>query len=282
MMFLSPDERRVSPVARPVPVGPSRPRKVGLVGGAPASLACAPWQDPSWEFWAHASVVQALPPGRCDRLFDLHPKHCFTERLKHGFANYYEFLQRCSTPIYMQEQYQAIPSAVKYPLALVQQQWPGTPFGSMAAYMIALALLEGVTTIGLFGIDYQHESEYEEQRANCEHWVGIAKGAGVQVIIPTASPLCHEPTMLYAYETHATPELYEARKARVAQYKKKEGPQGGPFSASRLVPNTPESDAASDALLRAREPAWEAAITKMVDDIPMPESMRHLAPVEHE
>lgn len=261
-MILAPGEQH-STTVRPVPVGPHRPRKIGLIGGAPASLACAPWRDPSWEFWSHASVFMATPKDSCVRLFDLHPKHCFMEDQKHGFASYYQFLKRCPIPLYMQERYAEIPSSVKYPLDLVTQQWPGTPFGSMAAYMIALALLEGVTQIGLFGIDYAHTSEYEEQRANCEHWVGIAKGSGVTVIIPEASPLCHEPRLRYAYETHATEALYEQRKERVRQYRKQEGPHGGPFDASRLTTTIGLDEAAE--IRKQRDPAWYRAISELTD-----------------
>lgn len=264
MIFLSQGEAQTA-VLRPVPVGPHHPRKVGLIGGAPNSLACAPWQDPSWEFWAHASVVLATPKGRCDRLFDLHPKRCFMEEQKHGFANYYQFLKRCRTPIYMQEQYEAIPAAVKYPLTLVMQQWPGTPFGSITAYMIALALLEGVTHLGLFGIEYAHASEYEEQRANAEHWVGIAKGSGVAVVIPAVSPFCHEPTLRYGYETHATDALYAARKERVRGYLKKEGPGVAIFDSARLQPLTNISLEEAASIRAVKDPAWTAAMATMTD-----------------
>jgi hypothetical protein len=264
MLIMIPGERDRIP-ARPAMVGPHHPRKVGLIGGSSVSLLSAPWQDPSWEFWSHASVVAGLPEGRCQRLFDIHPKHCFTEERKHGFVNYYEFLQRCPTPIYMQEHYKAIPSSVKYPLDLIKQQWPGTKFGSITAYMIALALLEGVTTLGLFGIDYQHESEYAEQRVNTEHWVGIAKGAGVQIIIPRTSPLCHEPALDYGYESHATVELYEARKAKMRKYRQAESPKGGPFDTRRLVPADQRGLDVAAELRRTKDPEWAKAIANMAD-----------------
>ena len=274
MIILAPGEQR-DPVVRPVPVGPGRLRKIGLIGGAPESLLCAPWQDPSWEFWCHASVTMAVPKGLVARFFDLHPKLCFTEEQKHGFANYYQFLKRCPTPIYMQEQYVEIPASVKYPLDLVVQQWPDTPFGSLTAYMVGLALLEGVTHLGFFGIDYAHDSEYEEQRANAEHWVGIAKGMGVHVIIPKVSPLCHTPLLRYGYETH-TPELYTQRKQRVVKYRKQEGPQGGPFQASRLQAADPITAEQAAEIRRTKDPAWTKAMAKMGDEM-MPASMESLA-----
>ncbi len=125
-----------SVAGRPAPVGPGRLRKIGLIGAAARSLACAPWQDPSWTFWAHSSVVHGIPYQRADRLFDPHPKNVFTVERKNGFKNYYEFLQRCPTPIYMQDQYDEIQQSIRYPLEMVRQQWPGVPLGSTAMWSL--------------------------------------------------------------------------------------------------------------------------------------------------
>lgn len=252
--------------ARPRMVGPSNPRKIGLIGGAAPSLASAPWVDPSWEFWAHASVSAALPQGRCDRYFDLHPPLCFMEEKKHLRDNYYQFLQRCATPLYMQKKYPEIPASVPYPLQTIRELWPDTKFGSMTSYMIALALLEGVTHLGLWGIDYQQESEYAEQRANTEHWVGIAKGAGVHIIIPAVSPLCHEPVLLYAYETHATPELYAARKAKAASFRAAHALGDGSFDPARLRQITTHADLeTAEQLRQAKDPGWAERVALITD-----------------
>lgn len=258
---------------RPVGVGPGRLRKIGLVGGAARSLRFAPWGDPSWLFWAHASTALAIPWLRPDRYFDLHPKHCFMEERKNGFKNYYQFLQQCPIPIYMQQQYANIPASVSYPLSLILQQWPDTSMGSMTAYMIALALYEGCTHLGFWGIDYQHQSEYEDQRTNAEHWVGIAKGLGVHIIIPPDSPLCHEPVLLYGYQSH-TPELYAQRKTKFAADKKADGPRGGPFVASRLVPMVDaETEKQASAIRRAHDPVWCLETEKFAEEV-MPERYR--------
>lgn len=245
---------------RPVPVGPGRPRKVGLIGGAVKSLARAPWLDPSWSFWAHASVFQSIPHMRADRLFDPHPKNVFAVARKNGFKDYYGFLKTCPTPVYMQEHYEDIPASVRYPLELVQQQWPGIPIASTGAMMVALALLEGVTELGLWGIDYQHDSEYEDQRANMELWVGIAIGSGVRVVIPDNSPLCHEPKLIYGYETHS-PEQYAKRLADFAAIKKAKGAKGDGFSRSKLQPWTPNGPAITDEV-------WKSEVAKMTNEAP--------------
>lgn len=188
------------------------------------------------------------------------------EQQKHARLSYYDWLKRSRTPLYMQEQYPEIPASVKYPLGQIRQLWPDTGFGSMAAYMIALALLEGVTHLGLWGIDYQDKSEYAEQRPNCEHWVGIAKGMGVHITIPPVSPLCHEPPLLYAYETHATPELYAARKAWVATFHKGQSVCDHTFDGNRLL--RIDGEAGLDFARRIRlekDPECQRAIDAMTD-----------------
>lgn len=83
--------------------------------------------------------------------------------------------------------------------------------------MIALALTEGVSAIGLFGVNYSTESEYQRQRGSCEYWLGRASGMGVRVVLPEQCTLLREPALLYGYESHD-----KASGALLAEYKRKE------------------------------------------------------------
>jgi hypothetical protein len=192
------------PVRRPGPL------KVALIGGGD-SLVYAPWHDQSWEIWSHASIHTMCEPGRVVRFFDLHPKAVWNEA-KPWRRDYVRWLQRLQTPIYMQEKYAEIPASVRYPKELVLSQFRRYVSGH-AGWMIALALIEGATEIGFFGIHYASASEYAEQRAGCEYWMGVAEGRGVKLTIPAGCPLLHEPAELYGYESH-TPERYETRKQK--------------------------------------------------------------------
>jgi hypothetical protein len=211
-------------------------KKIALIGTAP-TIHFAPWEDRSWTIWAHASAGKQC--RRVDRYFDLHPEHCYTERRKNGFQNYYGWLQKQTTPVYMQETVAAIPASVRYPFERIRAEFP-YPVGSIGGWMVLLALTEGVTHLGLFGVHYQHETEYAEQRTNFEFLVGLAAGRGVQLVIPRVSrvkgvcgnPLVSEPALLYGYETH-TPELYAARKAKRAAYK---ASKATAFDPSKLRP----------------------------------------------
>lgn len=225
-----------------------RHRKIALIGTAMPTLHYAPWDDPSWEIWAHASAGKLC--RRVDRYFELHPPHVYRETRKNSHLNYFEWLKRVRVPVYMQSKDVDVPASVKYPRERIQAEFPW-PFGSQAAWMIALALTEGVETLGLFGIHYAHATEYEEQRANCELWVGIAAGRGVHWVIPEGCPVAREPVDRYGYDTH-TPEKYARRKADRLKWKAdRQAKAGTGFDPSRLRMATVEEVAAI-------EQAWEA------------------------
>jgi hypothetical protein len=182
---------------RPPVAGIGRIRKIALLGSH-YSLDFAPWGDPSWEFWGHASS-RGLYQRSPDRYFDLHRKSVWTAGKKRD--HYVNWLHKNLVPIYMQERYAEVPASVRYPREQIFAQFRRY-FTSHAAYMIALALYEGVTHIGLFGINYSADSEYGTQRGGAEYWLGFAEGRGVQIVLPARCTLLNTPSELYAYESH--------------------------------------------------------------------------------
>lgn len=177
-------------------------RKVALCGSHSASLEDAPWDDPSWEFWGHASS-RAWYKRQLDRYFDLHVRACWTRGGKKG-ASYPKWLATNTVPIYMQDRYPDVPASVKYPKGRILLEFADARgyFTNHAAWMIALALTEGVSTIGLFGVNYSVQSEYLRQRGSCEYWLGRASGMGVRVVLPEQCTLLREPALLYGYQSH--------------------------------------------------------------------------------
>jgi hypothetical protein len=175
-------------------------RKIALIGAGP-TINLAPWFDPSWEIWCHATC--ATLASRADRYFDQHPWEWILSKNAPGYLSW---LKRTREPIYMADRRKDdVPSSVRYPLERLRAEFP-YPFGSHAAYMVALALTEGVTHLGFFGIHYAIDSEWKDQRPNAEFWAGLAAGRGINLVIPAESPFCHEPKELYAYETHRGPD----------------------------------------------------------------------------
>ena len=225
---------------------PARPatRKVGLLCGDPKFLKLAPWGDPSWEWWSHSSIVRILP-YKPHRLYDIHPPHVFRAKLKNGFKDYYHFLKTCTIPVYMMKQYAAVPSSRRFPLEEIQAQAPGVPIGSTLSFMIAHAMYEGATTIGIFGGSYGTESDYGWQRPNVERWIGRAEMAGIHMVLPKEQPLGQEPRELYGYESHSTPEKYEEMKRIRSEFRDKRlrAPAGEGGVPSGPRPGTPEWDA---------------------------------------
>jgi hypothetical protein len=152
-------------------------RKVAVIGSAP-TLDHAPWHDPSWEIWAHATCHNLCV--RVDRYFDLHPWRWITGKKVPGYV---DFLTTTRTPVYLQHVQKEVPASRRYPKERILAEFRPY-FTSHLAWMAALALTEGVTTIGLWGIHYEHDKEHLDQRPGCEYWVGFLEGRGVKVVIP--------------------------------------------------------------------------------------------------
>jgi len=237
--------------------GPGRQRKVALLGTVKSTLAHAPWSDPSWEFWANSSAYNYCPEGRLDMLLELHPKFCFTEKRKNGFKDYFAFLQRCRIPVLMKEAYEAVPSSVRYPLEQVRTEFPGCHFGSQTAFGIALALVQGVTDLGFWGVEYGHDTERNDgqdrrtQRENCLMWIGIAIGRGVRMHIPPGCHLLDQPAYKDGgmdYAVDLSPEQYEKDKLRFAEASKVTR-----FQPAGLVPLRTPADFKAAAEIRAKK-----------------------------
>lgn len=179
------------------PPGLGRLRKIAIIGTA-GTWVFAPFYDPSWEIWAHNSAIPLLP--RVDRIFDLHPKEVWQKK-KHWHKDYQKFLRECPVPVYMQQHYKEIPQSVRYPKERVLSEFRRY-FSSQAAWMIALALTEGVTHLGFYGVHYAAGTERTTQRFGCEYWMGVAEGRGVQLALPQGCPLLREPAPLYGYENY--------------------------------------------------------------------------------
>lgn len=191
----------------PASAGLGRLRKVAIVGNAPTWIY-APWHDASWEIWSHTSTKSLVK--RVDRFFELHPKQFWNRpEGKKWDPEYVAWLKYNRVPILMQERYRDVPASVRYPKERILSEFRPY-FTSQTAWMIALALTEGVTHLGFFGVHYGHYTEYATQRAGCEYWMGVAEGRGVQIVLPPTNPLLREPARLYGYESHSEGSLHES------------------------------------------------------------------------
>lgn len=181
----------------------SKPRrtKVAIVG-AGVGRDYAPYDDPEWEIWALNSVAPCDRFGRlrADRWFEMHVRAAQTD-------DDMTWIKRCPVPIYIPPDWanavlgdrqrkihpdEDIRTVVRYPLEVVEHRF-GEPgyFACSFAYQLALALLEGVSDVGLYGCEVAFGTERERtvEWACISWWLGMAEGRGVNVHLPPQSVL---------------------------------------------------------------------------------------------
>lgn len=181
-------------------------RRVVILGAAGPSNRWANDLEDDIELWA-MNMCHRFLTRPAQRWFQMHhrmhnresghPPGHFGRPLDHE-----EYLAALEIPVYMQRVDPLIPYSVEYPLTEVSGAFGGY-FTSTVAYMLALALYEGVDEIGLLGIYMNNGEEYREQRSCVEYYLGIAKAARVNIVLPTDSTLTKAP--LYAYDEFMEP-----------------------------------------------------------------------------
>jgi len=92
-------------------------------------------------------------------------------------------LKKTKTICYSTKEIKNIPNIKKYPYKEIVKKYDSDYFGSGPDYAVALAIYKGATEIHTYGILMCIDEEYAHQKPTFEHWLGIAKGAGVKVII---------------------------------------------------------------------------------------------------
>ena len=205
-------------------------RRIAICGTAPTK-ALIPWDDPTIEIWL-LNDMHVLHPKRADRWFDLHPldKMWFREKDQTVFsgdvpagyflrpAGHVEWLRKQTIPVYVQDAAAlGSPSAVTFPRERCEREIYPT-YCSSPAWMVALALLEGVTELHIYGIHLATEWEYINQRPNFEALLTLAAARGVKVVLPKGCPLLRA-THQYGFEEDPdTAKVALKRKMERLQY----------------------------------------------------------------
>lgn len=169
---------------------------LAIVGGS-ASRDNAPYDDPEWE--VHGMNEMGYP-GEIDVWWEMHPMSVQSEREL-------EWLKNCQKPVYVLDRKDALANgvtmAVEYPYEEIQKQpWAIPYFCCSMAYQIAWAIFKDYSTIGLYGLrmDIGSPRERTVESACIQHWLGVAKGRGIEVI-------WHEHPaynrLLYGYDYHS-------------------------------------------------------------------------------
>jgi hypothetical protein len=140
-------------------------------------------------------------------------------------TDYVGWLQRTPLPVYMTQTYPDLPTSVRYPVERIMAEFSAGRdyFTSTPSFMVALALLEGFTTISVYGIDLIVGREYDFEKCCMEYWLGVAQGRGVTLEIPEGAALLKQ-THRYGYEpegSHMGPMKRSLLDSRIRQYNEK-------------------------------------------------------------
>jgi hypothetical protein len=65
-------------------------------------------------------------------------------------------------------------------------------FSSSISYCIALAIEEGYTDVGLYGIDLESGEEYISQFTGCAHLMDVARDRGINIYLPQGCGLVRD------------------------------------------------------------------------------------------
>lgn len=161
--------------------------KVALVCGSPSSEMLAPFHDPEYEIWVLGNRVHKFAGKRVTRIFEIHDN-----LTQHGdVKKYAEHLINQNVPMIVGEKFPITASHVQvFDYAASEKLYGSLYLTSSPAYMMSQAILEGATTIAIYGVDLAISNhEYFWQRPCMEAWVGFAKGKGIKIEIPEVSPV---------------------------------------------------------------------------------------------
>lgn len=142
--------------------------------------------DKSWEKWGLPWDEGFWP--YMSRHFEMHDIRLLSGEHSNRKPGYFDRLKECEK-LYMQDEYQEVPNAIRYPFDEVEKT-TGRYWNSSIAYALALAIHDGAEQIGIYGVDMKGDDEYGYQKPNMEYLIGLARGKGIKVHIPASSPLC--------------------------------------------------------------------------------------------
>ena len=277
--------------------------RVAIVGTAP-SWRLVPWTDPSLQIWSLNDAYRLAGFLRADRWFDLHPLDKFmsvpekqtviaAHQIPVGHyvrpADHLAWLGRQQIPVYLNPDHRTQyppsadwPHARVFPKAEIEALF-GRYFMSSPAWMLALALAEGVRDVTIYGIHLATEFEYIQQRPNFEFLIGCILGRGPirqtttdgvrhfetadgHVALPEASPLL-QGGFQYAFEPRPDavlePIKWELQKLQIKRGRKLDALRRRPWYRPWAVEAVPQD---GNPLL-ARWRVWASTLQQELLDL---------------
>lgn len=167
--------------------------KIAIVGAHRRTRLDAPFASPGWDVWAVSPRNWRDLPGH-DVWFELHPLEVLDR-----FSDDYRAWLRNLPCVYMQDAFPGFRGAVRFPQDALVERFGAAFFTSSIAWMLAKAIDEAPEAIGIWGVECSHAGEYGPQRWGIQHFIGVARALGIDVVLPEGCALAR-PTPLYGYE----------------------------------------------------------------------------------
>lgn len=150
----------------------------------------APFDDPTWEMWGVATCIGNPGLKRLDRVLELHEPESWKPRVAE--------INDAKIPVWMWKHYDEIPLSEAFPIDEITGRFRKY-FTNSISFLIAKAIMDGYTDIGLFGVHMATTTEYAHQRPSCEYFLGYAEALGINVWIPDGADLLKAARM-YGFE----------------------------------------------------------------------------------
>lgn len=143
-------------------------------------------QNTNKEIWAlNGFLFDKKINTRIDRIFMMD----IVDEMPSVVAGYWdekkivEKANELGIPFVAPYRYDEIPNSIAFPMEECIKQF-GTPyFNNTIAYMIAYALMKGVKSIEIYGINQASGSEYFYEKGCVEFWLGVAVGKNLEIKI---------------------------------------------------------------------------------------------------
>lgn len=162
----------------------AKDKKIAIVGTASSSIGLAPYDDPTWEIWQINGCYNSK--FRFDRHFDLHEFHVLKKVYQ---EDYFKFLKDNESKVWLNDPSEDFPKANNFPFEKVFTEFQTDYFTNTISWLTAFAIMQKPTHIGIWGVDMEADSEYRFQKPSLEHFLGLAKGRGIEIVLPNMSTL---------------------------------------------------------------------------------------------
>lgn len=162
----------------------------------PADAAHPLTRYPGAELWVVTNAVPRYWDGKLEgwtQAFNVHPFDAIPE----ATMEWYRGLSP-DRPVWLKARRNDVLASRRFPLDLLRAQFPREPFGCTDDHVMAFAIAHGPKRIVLDGIGTTDDPLFQYLHRTLWHWIGYARGAGIDVAIN--APSCFAMTEAYGYD----------------------------------------------------------------------------------